>query len=159
VAWGAISEGVTPKKFVNEWYKKAPKLPAEIAVHNRMRLCTGVPLSRVSIVTKNRKDAGCRGSCAKCRMLTNNFCIVCKKWLCDQQLPANRDLNKDNDDPKFIKITLDDGMISGRTKTICGIFSCWHKTHQVALEADGALKRGWRCCESNGDDTSSMSSP
>jgi len=92
-------------------------------------------------------------------MLTNNFCIVCKKWLCDQQLPANRVINTDNDDPKLIKITLDDGMISGRTKTICGIFSCWHKTHQVALEADGALKRGWRCCESNGDDTSSMSSP
>jgi hypothetical protein len=72
-------------------------------------------------------------------MLTKNFCIVCKKWLCDQQLPANRVLNKDNDDPKFIKITLDDGMISGTMKTICGIFSCWHKAHQVALEADGAF--------------------
>jgi len=159
VAWGAISEGVTPKKFVNEWYKKPPKVPAEVAVHNRMRACTGVPLSRVSVATKSRTDAGSRGSCAECGMLTNNFCITCKKWLCDQQLPANRSANNNcfDDDPRYIKITFDDGILSGSPKTICGIFSCWHKAHQVALEADGALKRGWRCSES--DDISSMSTP
>ncbi len=159
VAWGAIREGITPKKSINKWYKKAPKIPAEVAVHNRMRLYTGVPLSRVSTVTKSRKDAWSRGSCAECGMLTNNFCIVCKKWLCDQQLPANRAMNNNSDDPKYVKISLDDGVISGTTKTICGIFSCWHKAHQAALEADGAFKRGWRCNESYGDDISSMSSP
>ena len=126
VAWGAISEGVTPKKFVNEWYKKPPKVPAEVAVHNRMRACTGVPLSRVSVATKSRTDAGSRGSCAECGMLTNNFCITCKKWLCDQQLPANRSANNNcfDDDPRYIKITFDDGILGGLPKTICGIFSC-----------------------------------
>lgn len=34
VAWGVVSEGVTPKKLVNEWYKKAPIIPAEVSVHN-----------------------------------------------------------------------------------------------------------------------------
>jgi hypothetical protein len=87
-------------------------------------------------------------------MLTNNFCITCKKWLCDQQLPANCSANNNcfDDHPRYIKVTFVDGILIGSPKTICG-----HKAHQVALEADGALKRGWRCSES--DDISSMSTP
>jgi hypothetical protein len=82
--------------------------------------------------------------------------------MCVQQLPANQAVNNNNlnDDPKYIKITLhDDRLISGTLKTICGIFSSWHKSHQAALEADGAFKHGWHCHERYGDDISFMSSP
>jgi hypothetical protein len=49
----------------------------------------------------------------------------------DQQLPANCSAynNCFDDDPSYIKITFYDGILSGWPKTICGIFSCWHKVH------------------------------
>jgi hypothetical protein len=88
-------------------------------------------------------------------MMTNIFCIVCKKWLCDPQLAANRG-SAVSEDPKYIKINLD-GALSGMETSICAIFSCWHKAHQAALEEDGALERGWHYYE-NSDDISSMAS-
>lgn len=113
---------------------------------------------RVDLKTKSSKGTGSRGSCAECHKLTNIFCIVCKRWLCDPQLAANRS-QENTDDPKFIKITFHDGEDrDADVDAICGVFSCWHKAHQAALEADGALERGWHCSEIE-DNVSSMGSP
>jgi hypothetical protein len=62
-------------------------------------------------------------------MQTNTFCIVCKRWLSDPQLAANRAKHDHNDDQKLIKITFQDGVFGDDTEanTICAIFSCWHK--------------------------------
>jgi hypothetical protein len=68
-----------------------------------------VPVYRVDMKTKSNKGTGSRGYCVECNRLTNVFCIVCKKWLCDPQLAANRDTlgNKllvTNDDPKYTRL-------------------------------------------------------
>jgi hypothetical protein len=54
-------------------------------------------------------------------MMTNVFCIVCKKWLCDPQLAANRGLGT-SEDPKYVKINFGDGALSGAETSICAIF-------------------------------------
>jgi hypothetical protein len=150
VAWGSTATGVTPQRQVKKWYQRNTAKPSEILVHTRMKECIGVPVYRVDMKTKSNKDTGSRGHCVECNRLTNVFCIICKKWLCDPQLAANRDTlgNKllvTNDDPKYIKIVFDDGVISGKEEAICAVFSCWHKSHQAALEENGALERGWHC--------------
>ena len=159
VAWGTLSAGVTPQRRVKKFYNKNPTNISEEIVHSRMKACTGVPVYRVDLKTKGNRGIGSRGRCAECNMQTNTFCIVCKRWLCDPQLAANRANHDYNDDPKFIKINFQDGALGddAEANTICAIFSCWHKAHRAALEADGALERGWHCDDSNGG--SSMDSP
>jgi hypothetical protein len=46
------------------------------------------------------------------------FCIVCKKWLCDPQLAANRSDSEKlaTDDPKYITISFDDGKMTEKKK-------------------------------------------
>jgi hypothetical protein len=158
VAWGSVSTGFTPQKCINKWYGKNPQSSAEAVVHSRMRECRGVPVYRVNPETKNIKGAGSRGHCAECNKITNLFCIICKRWLCDPHLAANRGMNGGGDDPKFIKITLDDGKQSGKEATICAVYSCWHKAHQEALAVDGAEERGWHICDNDVHDISSLSS-
>ncbi len=91
VAWGNITAGTTPQRSVKKWYERInPTTAAEITVHERMADCKGVPIYRVDMKTKNNRAAGSRGSCVECSRITNIFCILCKKWLCDPQLAANR---------------------------------------------------------------------
>jgi hypothetical protein len=116
-----------------------PTTAAEVMVHERMTDCKGVPVYRVDMKTKSNRGVGSRGRCVECNRITNNFCILCKKWLCDPQLAANRGMQ--SDDPKYITITFDDGTVTGSVNKICAVFSCWHKSHQTALNADGALAR------------------
>ncbi len=158
VAWGAMSIGATPHKQVKKWYLSDPTTFQDLSVHERMRNCLGVPVYRVDMKTKDNKGRGSRSNCAECGRITNTFCIKCKTWLCNPQLAANRGSDKENSvglnemDPKFIMIQFDDGRTIEKKETICAIFSCWHKFHQAALEADGALARGWLL----GDDCSSL---
>jgi hypothetical protein len=65
VSWGTTSTGITPKKSVNQWYKKNPTKPAEILLHNRMKECRGAPVYRVNVQTKGKKGTGSRGCCAE----------------------------------------------------------------------------------------------
>ncbi len=101
--------------------------------------------------------------------VTNFFCMICKKWLCDPQLATNHPKALENDgegwvngsgtdDPKFIQVAFNDGTLSGKKDAICTVFSCWHKAHQAVLEANGALERGLSF-EDDYDDMSCMSSP
>jgi hypothetical protein len=163
VAWGSTTTGATPQRQVKKWYTIIKAKPSEILVHAHMKECTGVPVYRVDMITKSKKGAGSRGRCAECNRLTNVFCIICKKWLCDPQLAGNRDTlgtkSVIHNDPKYIKIVFDDGAVSGKEEAICAVFSCWHKSHQATLEENGALERGWRCYGIGNDDISSMSSP
>jgi hypothetical protein len=53
------------------------------------------------------------------------------------------------EDPKYLKIVFDDGSVSGEEYSIVTVFSCWHKSHQDALEASGALERGWHSYKVN----------
>jgi hypothetical protein len=67
-------------------------------------------------------------------------------------------LNGRGDDPKFIKITFDDGKQSGKEATIYAVYSCCHKAHQAALEANGAEEQGWHIDDNDINDISSLSS-
>ncbi len=83
-----------------------------------------MPVYRVDMKTKSNKGAGSRGHCVECNHLTNLFCIIYKKWLCNPQLAANQNmlgskLDADANDYKYIKIEFDDGAISGKEETIC----------------------------------------
>ncbi len=167
VTWGTTTTGATPQPNINKWYSTISTKPAEAILHARMRDCSGVPVYRVDPKAKSNKGSGSRGHCAECNRLTNYFCIVCKKWLCDPQLAANRPKALgsngkqgwvNNNDPKFIKIMFDDGVISGKEVAICAVFSCWRKAHQDSLEANGALEHGW-CYESDCDELSCTSRP
>jgi hypothetical protein len=102
VAWGTVSSVATPQRRVKEWCTKNPRNDAEEIVHSQMKSCTGVPVYRVVIKTKSNKGSGSRGCCAECNMQTNIFCIVCKRWLCDPQLAANRSQKNGCNQPKFI---------------------------------------------------------
>jgi hypothetical protein len=110
-------------------------------VYQRMIQCKGVPVFRVDMKTKSRRGNGSRGKCVECHWATNIFCIICKKWLCDPQLAANRtdDDHPASDDPKYITITFDDDNMTGKINTICAIYLCWQRSHQASLEPDGAL--------------------
>jgi hypothetical protein len=140
VAWGAAERTrCTPQKFVKLFYDRNPANSAEAAVHMRMKNCKGVPIYRVDPETKDNKGRGSRGRCVECTSLTNVYCISCRKWLCDPRLAAKRtDSSNNSGDPKYIKISFDDGM---KRDSICGIFSCWHKSHHAALDFEGALNR------------------
>ncbi len=158
VAWGTMTARGTPQRSVKKWYEGIhPTTTAEIAVHERMADCTGVPVYRVDMKTKSNRVAGSRGRCVECSHIMNFFCILCKKWLCDPQLAANCSIMQ-SDDPKYVTITFDDGKLSGKEKRICAIYSCWHKSHHAALEADGALARGFHCIENFESEISSMGS-
>jgi hypothetical protein len=61
-------------------------------VHSQMRECLGVSVYRVEKTKKCLKGSGSRGHCAECNRLTNVFCIVCKKRLCEPRLAENCDL-------------------------------------------------------------------
>jgi len=141
VAWGNLATGATPERCVRKWYEGHTTTAAEKTLHQRMIECKGVPVYRVDAKTKSNRVAGSRGRCVECNHITNVFCILCKKWLCDPHLAANRSTQW-RDDPKYITITFDDGKLNGKEKRICAIYSCWHKSHRAALEADGALARG-----------------
>lgn len=56
-------------------------------------------------------------------MLTNIFCIVCKKWLCNPQSAANQS-DGNCEDPKYIKIRFDNQGGTGKTETICAVYFC-----------------------------------
>jgi len=166
VIWGTTATGSTPTRNVNKWYTKVPTNPTESLLHARVKECIGVPIYRVDPKTKSNKGPGSRGHCTECQRQTNYFCIICKKWLCDPQLAASRpkalDKNGEEcrkvsgmDDPKFIQISFDDRVRFGKKDPVCAVFSCWHKAHQTALEANGAFERGL----SYDDDMSCMSSP
>jgi hypothetical protein len=152
VTWGTTTTGATPTRSVKKWYSTIPSNPAEALLHARTKEWIGVPVYRVDPKTKGNKAAGSRGHCVECHRLTNYFCIICKKWLCDAQLAANhpkasgREEEKKGSkigDPKFIKVTFDDGSLSGKEDYICAIYSCWYKAHQGSLEANGAVEGGW----------------
>jgi hypothetical protein len=89
-----------------------------------MKSCSGVPVYRVCPKTKDYRGEGATGYCIECNRKTNTFCIVCKKWLCNISLAANRgppqkDKNKlKQNDPKFISITFDDGTLTGKPQKI-----------------------------------------
>jgi len=160
VAWGSEPTGATPARKVSHWYNTEPTTlnGLEVSVHERMNTCTGILVSRVDPVTKELKGPGSRGYCAECHRLTNNFCINCRRWLCSPHLAANRENSKNPvrvDAPRFIKFKFE-GNDHVKGEEICGIFSCWHKGHQKALEKDGAYQRGWRNFDD--DDVSSMTS-
>jgi hypothetical protein len=157
LAWGNMTAGETPQHSLKKWYEGIhPTTTAEIAVHEHMADCTGFPVCRVDMKTKNNRAAGSRGHCVECSHIMNIFCILCKKWLCDPQLAASRSMQ--SDDPKYIKITFDDGKLSGKEKRICTIYSCWHKSYPAALEANGALARGFHCSEQFESEIGSMGS-
>jgi hypothetical protein len=109
VAWGTTSLGSTPHGLVKKFYTTInPSKPAKAHAFAQMIRCNKVPVYRVNMETKSNKGAGSQSRCVKCSRLTNIFCIICKKWLCDPQFAANRsEIN--NDDPKYIKITFDNG--------------------------------------------------
>jgi hypothetical protein len=69
--------------------------------------------------TKDGKGDGARGCCVECGRKTNTFCIVCKKWLCNIQLPVNRpgvkEVKENMDEPKFILLTFDDGTFTKKS--------------------------------------------
>lgn len=154
VEWGSVPTGATPYKCVKKWYNKDPTslTGVTVTVHNRMRKCVGSPIYRVNPSSKDREGAGSRSNCVECSRLTNVFCIGCRKWLCSPQFPVNRG-SKNKDDPKYIKL-LFEGSDYVEKEEICGYYSCWHKSHRAALEAEGALARGW-CF----DDTVSVLTP
>jgi hypothetical protein len=144
VAWGTMATGATPQQFVKRWYAKdAAATHGEVEVFERMKTCSGVPVYRVCPKTKDYRGEGATGYCTECNRRTNTFCIVCKKWLCNTQLAANRGPQHigsklNHHDPS---ITFDDGKLTGKPQQICAIYSCWHKSHQACLEADGAVVR------------------
>jgi hypothetical protein len=149
VAWGTMATGSTPQRYVKRWYSKDKAATnEEVEVVARMKSCSGVPVYRVCPKTKDYRGEGATGYCIECNRKTNTFCIVCKKWLCNISLAANRgppqkDKNKlKQNDPKFISITFDDGTLTGKPQKICAIYSCWHKSHQACIEAEGAVVRG-----------------
>ncbi len=121
-----------------------PTEPSKVMAFECMLKCNGVPVYRVNMESKSNKGVGSQSRCVACGMLTNIFCIVCKKWLYNPQSTANRS-DGNSDDPRYIKIRFDNQGVTGKTESICTIYSCWHKLHQVALEAGGALSRGWQC--------------
>jgi hypothetical protein len=69
------------------------------------------------------------------------------------QFPVNRpgvkEAEENMEDPKFISLTFDGGVLSGKLQKICPIYSCWHKSHQACLEIDGAVVQGQ---QGDGDD-------
>lgn len=155
--WGATPTGATPHKNVKQWFARDPAslTGLDMETHVRARECTGIPVYRVSPVSKDSKGAGARNSCSECKRLTNIYCIGCRRWFCSPQLPANREDGKDGtDDPRYFKIA-HKGINNGKDEEICAVFSCWHKGHQAALDLDGSFARGWRNFD---DDVSSMTS-
>jgi hypothetical protein len=119
VPWGTLSTGATPQRDVQKWYKTInPTRPEQMLVYQRMMECKGVPVFRVDTKTKSRRGNGSRGLCVECHRSTNMFCIVCKKWLCDPQLAANRSDSEKlaTDDPKYITISFDDGKMTEKKK-------------------------------------------
>jgi hypothetical protein len=62
VAWGSVSTGATPQRGVKKWYNENnPNTAAQIAVHECMVGCKGLPIYRVDMQTKSNKAAGSRG--------------------------------------------------------------------------------------------------
>lgn len=101
VAWGATSTGAIPQWSVEKKYSKIdPPKPTEVQVLQCMAKCNGVPVYRVNMVTKSNKGFGSQSRCVECR-LTNIFCFICKKWLCDPQLPANYSDDTSSDQSSF----------------------------------------------------------
>jgi len=160
VEWGNKPLGATPHKNVKSWYGRAPASYSGLAMeaHVRAKECTGKPVFRVNPETKNVKKAGSRSNCVECHMMTNFFCISCRKWLCSPQLAANREMERNgklSDDPSYFKIIFT-GDENKKGEEICGVYSCWHKAHEAAWEEDGAFARGWR--NHFDDDCSSLTS-
>ncbi len=107
------------------WYTTVmPTASEQLLAYQGMIECKGVPVFRVDTKTKSRRGNGSRGLCVECHRSTNMFCIVCKKWLCDPQLAANRSDSEKlaTDDPKYITISFDDGKMTEKKRDLCHIF-------------------------------------
>jgi hypothetical protein len=123
-----MATGATPQHSMKKWYKGIHAMTAaEITLHERLIECKGVPVYRVDLKTKSNRAAASRGLCVECSRITNFFCILCKKCLCNPQLAVNHSMQS-HDDIKYITIMFDDGKLNGEEKRICAICSCWHKS-------------------------------
>ena len=153
VAWGSERTGATPQKNLKQFYSRSEsgfRNDSELEFHERQAYCTGNPLYRVSFDTKNPKGAGSRGTCAICNKISNVWCMGCHRFLCNIGLPANRSESiMIGDDPKYITLEYErEGENGKEIINVCGFYSCWHKGHQAALDAEGATERGWTVSES-----------
>jgi hypothetical protein len=141
--------GKTPQKNVKYFYENEAACNTDelLRVHNRMKHCRGIPVFRVNPKTKERRGEGAQGYCVECKRRTNVFCINCKKWLCNVQLPVNRTTEETECsdanmiDSRYVSITFENEKITGKKQNICAIYSCWHKSHQACLEKEGVLVR------------------
>jgi hypothetical protein len=88
--------------------------------------CRGVPVYRVDTKTKCNKDVSSRGRYIRCNCMTNLFCIICKNgcvilnW---QQITFDKKrIGVNEDDPKVIRMSFDDGKVNEKEDTFVASF-------------------------------------